>query len=158
MSQTKSFRLVSSGNDLMIEEVGFDFIGRVEVPSGSYRVLVDGGKVVAVVDKIEDAAPALVDYIKNQPHPWEQREPSTYMRRSDILSGELCVQQEPLGFWSVYRMQSEILLYDGRPAAFATAEEAMRVADTHAYDPAEEDFSDGYCWHEMDHDLVKVTH
>jgi hypothetical protein len=62
----------------------------------------------------------------------------------DTPFGELCVLQEPLGFWSIYRNDSTILLYDGRPAAFRTADEAKAAADVHKPDELGERSKDGF--------------
>jgi hypothetical protein len=44
------------------------------------------------------------------------------------------VVQEKAGSWSVYRNSKYRLLRDGKPATFATLEEAQRAADAHQHD------------------------
>ncbi len=150
MSQEAEYRFKACGDQLYVEEKGTRFwTGSVEVASGKHRVRNSDGEIVAVVDKIGDAIPLLVAHYKTHPPPWKHEKPTEY-EPEDPISGELFIGQEPVGFWSIYRMQSQILLRDGRPAAFRTADEAKRVAHVHAYDAVDKRGDDGFSWHEMD--------
>jgi len=149
MSKQTAYCFKGYGDQLDVDEDGTHHsIGSVDLPSGRYHVRNFHYDIIATVDKIEDAVPVLLNYYDRHPAPWKHDKPTEYVRENPI-SGELLVLQEPLGFWSVYRMQSQILLHDGRPAAFRTANEAKSVADAHAHDRTDERNSDGYSWFEM---------
>ena len=81
-------------------------------------------------------------------HSSGQRSPTEYEKLTRF--GLLSVDQEPLEFWSVYRSQHDILLYNGKPAVFPTAEEGKRAADAHMRDELGKLGKDGFEWFSMD--------
>ena len=91
---------------------------------------------VAVVRSLDEAIPALIAYFWKHPPPWE----GTATRTKLTGYGVLDVEQEQSGRW-VARFNGDPLLRDGKPALFATREEAQRLADLHVSDGF-----DGYAW------------
>ena len=77
----------------------------------------------------------------------EQESPTEYEKLTPF--GLLSVGQEPLGFWSVYRNLHTILLHDGKPAAFRTAEKAKAAADAHMRDELGKASKDSFEWFSM---------
>jgi hypothetical protein len=69
--------------------------------------------------------------------------------RRTLTSGLLSVWQEPLGYWSAYRNHHTILLRDGRPAAFRTADQAKTAVDAHLCDELGKPSTDGFEWFSM---------
>jgi hypothetical protein len=63
--------------------------------------------------------------------------------------------QDQLEFWSVVRGQRDLLLRDGMPAAFRSADEALREADAHSRDELGKVSKDGYEWLLMDRTLTR---
>jgi hypothetical protein len=156
MSQDNDYLFTANGNQLEIAEGDMPNcpIGSVEIPLGRLCVRNHEGKVVAVVHEFKDAIPALILSYKANIPPWTHPKPTEYVIK-DCLADELRVMQDALGSWSVYRLQSQILLHHGRPAAFRTADEAKKVALDHVYDLTDRVSNDGYCWLEMDANLVR---
>ena len=143
-----SYLFQPSGRSIRILKPEAEFIlGYVDLPPEGYRVLSPDGDAVAVVKELDDALPALIDHHEKHPAQWEQESPTEHEKLTPF--GLLSVGQEPLGHWSVYRNLHTILLHDGRPAAFRTAEEGKAVADAHTRYEMGEKSSDGYVWFSM---------
>jgi hypothetical protein len=131
-----------------------DFIvGRVyplNGKEGPYRVEADVGPMgretfeAGVVNSLSDAIPVFLAYYEKYPLRWDcilnEHEKFT-------LYAFLLVKQDKHGDWVAYR-DNYRLLRDGKPARFATSEEAKRAADTHELDgyPNAKEVSDGLAW------------
>lgn len=50
----------------------------------------------------------------------------------------------------MYRSLHDILLFNGKPAVFRTAEEAKHAADAHMHDELDKPSKDGFEWFSMD--------
>jgi hypothetical protein len=90
---------------------------------------------VAILNSINEAIPALLTYYEDYPPRWERESGTGYTKLTPF--GLLLVEQDQFGPWSAYRYYTEWyhpLLRDGKPAIFATAEEAQRAADAHVRD------------------------
>jgi hypothetical protein len=142
-----SYLFQPSGRSIRILDPDAEFIlGYIDLPKEGYRVQSPDGATVAVVKDPDDALPLLIDYHEKHPAQWEQESPTEYEKLTQF--GLLSVGQEPLGFWSVYRNLHTILLQDGKPAAFRTAEEAKAAADAHMRDELGK-ARDGFEWFSM---------
>jgi hypothetical protein len=136
------------GQSIRIIDPDAEFLfGHVDLPQEGYRVQDAQGNTIAVVNSINDALPILLDHYEKHPPQWMQDSVTEYSK--DTRFGLLSVGQEPLGFWSVYRNYHTILLHNGKPSVFRTADEAKAAADAHLRDETGEVSSDGYEWFSM---------
>jgi hypothetical protein len=103
------------------------------------------GRSVAIVNSLDDAIPAFIEYYKNNPVPWEQERPALYWRHTMFVA--LRVEQDQQGHWLAYR-DDYPLLEDTKPARFATCADAQRAADAHELDlfPNAKVIEDGLSW------------
>lgn len=128
-------------------------LGYIEPYETKYRVrhdqiVDDEWDDVAIVNSIDEAIPALLTYYEKHPR-WEHLKATEYTKLTPF--GLLLVEQNQFGSWSAYRYYTDCyrpLLRDGKPAIFATVEEAQRAADAHLRDdyPNAEATGDGLSW------------
>lgn len=137
------------------------YVRPLQLGSGLYRVENSEGDEIAVVKSIDEAIPALAAYYKKNPPRWERVSETdllmcctphscTYMIK-ETQFGPLWVDLIKPGNWLVYRQTNGTdhpLLRDGKPAIFATCEEAQHAADAHFRDgyPNSETINDGFSW------------
>jgi hypothetical protein len=120
-------------------------VGYVTARGPRYHVQTDEDDEIAFVKSIGEAIPALVAYYEAHPPQW-QRESDTRLIKN-MQFGLLQVEQDKPGQWLAYRNDHDHpLVREGKPAIFATSEEAQRAADTHARDgyPNSETIYDGF--------------
>jgi hypothetical protein len=117
---------------------------------GPYEVISSIGpsyqrNAVGVVNSLDDAIPAFIDYYKKNPVSWERESPALFWRHTMFVS--LRVEQDQQGRWLAYR-EDYPLLEDTKPARFATCVEAQRAADAHELDlfPDAKVTDDGLSW------------
>jgi hypothetical protein len=132
-----------------------DFIaGRVRPLNGGngpFRITADlvpddcASDVIAVVDLIEEAIPALAVYYEKNPPRWECRTATRYVKLTQFAV--LRVEQGNRRNWLAYR-DDYPMLRDGQFAEFATREEARCAADAHLLDmyPTAKAICDGLSW------------
>lgn len=150
-----AFSLIKTSDyDYVILNDDADFIVARVYPlnghQGSYRVIDAVGPSgqlndVGVVQSLDGAIPAFIEYYKTNPAPWEQEKPALYWRHTMFAS--LRVEQDRQGYWLAYR-DDYPLLKDSMPARFATCADAQRAADAHELDlfPNAKVIDDGYSW------------
>ena len=117
---------------------------------GPYRVTADVGPLgretteAGTVNSLSDAIPAFLAYYEKYPLRWDWIYNEWW---KNTLYANLLVARDQQGYWSAYRDEYP-LLRDGKPARFATSEEAKRAADTHELDgyPNAKEVSDGLSW------------
>lgn len=97
-----------------------------------YCVRDDEGDEIAVVSSINEAIPVLQDLYEKHPRQWQRCSGTFYSKTTQC--GWLDVEQGQSGLWVAYRNGASPLLRDGKPALFASAEEARRAADAHLRD------------------------
>jgi len=120
-------------------------VGYVRPRDAKYRVQNDYGDDVVLVNSIDEAIPALLDYYEEHPPRWECDSPTGYTRLSQF--GLLMVEQDQSG-WLAYRYRNECycpLLRDGEPAIFTTSVAAQQAADAHVRDDCEA-HAEGFSW------------
>lgn len=149
------YLLAPHGDYFAIVHVGSSAcLGYVNACGAKYRVQHDQWDDdewddVAIVNSIDEAIPALLTYYEDYPPRWEHLRATAYTKLTPF--GLLLVEQDQFGPWSAYRYHTDWyhpLLRDGKPAIFATAEEAQRAADAHVRDdyPNAEATDDGLSW------------
>ena len=131
-----------------------DFIvGRVYPLNGlrGFRVSADltpddcDDDVVAIVQSLGDAVPALAAYYERNRPRWQRESATRYTEWT--LFALLAVEQDESGNWLPKR-DDYPMLRNGQPAIFATREQAQRAADAHLLDyyPHSEIVDDGLAW------------
>jgi hypothetical protein len=127
-------------------------LGYVNPCGAKYRVQNDGSDddecgEVAVVNSIDDAIPALLTYYEKHPPKWDRESATVFTKLSQF--GLVQVELGQSG-WSAYRYHDDYyhsLLRDGKPAIFATAEDARRAADARVRDNyPNSETDDGLSW------------
>lgn len=143
---------IKYGDHYAILDDDADFIvGRVHpLDQGGFRVSADlapdwGDSVVGVVQTFGDAIPALIAYYKRNPPQWRREDAMRYAKFTQFAF--LRVAQDETGNWLPNR-DGYPMLRNGKPAIFATREEAQRAADAHLLDyyPNCEVVDDGLSW------------
>lgn len=117
---------------------------------GPYSVTADVGPMgrettaAGIVNSLSDAIPAFLAYYKKYPLGWDWVHDEWW---KSTLYAILLVKQGKDLQWSAYR-DGYPLLRDGRPARFATSEQAKRAAETHELDgyPDAKEVSDCLGW------------
>jgi hypothetical protein len=101
--------------------------------------------VVAVVQSLDGAIPALAAYYEQNPAQWQRETATRYAKFTQFAF--LRVEQDKEGRWRPKR-DDYPMLRNGAPATFATREEAQRAADAHLLDyyPNYEIIDDGLSW------------
>ena len=120
-------------------------VGYVSLRGGSYEISDEDSKVVSVVSSLDEAIPALVAYLEqNPPKMWEREGVNRYTKNTEYAV--LRVEWEQAG-WLAFRDDC-VLMQNGQSAVFATPEEAQRVADAHYREgyPNSEFVFDGFAW------------
>jgi hypothetical protein len=140
------FQLGGCGIRILDPDAEF-ILGYIVLPKGGHRVQSPDGSTVAIVEDLDEALSVLIDHHEKHPAQWEQESPTEFEKLTPF--GLLSVGREPLGFWSVYRNLHTILLQDGKPAAFGTAEKAKEAADAHMGDELGKASKDGFAWLSM---------
>jgi hypothetical protein len=99
----------------------------------------------AIVRQAPRRSPSTAHYERHPPA-WERVNEARYTK--DTQFGGLDVKQDEQGAWVASRGIDCALLRDGKPARFATRQEAQRIADMHADDTFANSvpINDGYCW------------
>jgi hypothetical protein len=125
-------------------------LGYIDPYGAKYRVQNDGWDEVAIVDSTDEAISALLTYYETHLPQWKRTSAITYTLLTPF--GLFQIEQDPSGQWLAYRFHLDYhcpLLREGKPAVFATAEEAQSVAYAHVCDdyPNTEATSDGLSWH-----------
>jgi hypothetical protein len=128
------------------------FVGRVYPLDGQgFRVTADlapddcDDDLVAIVQSLGDAIPALAAYYERNRPRWERKSATRYTEWT--LFALLAVEQDQRGNWLAKR-DDYLMLRNGKPELFATREEAQRAADAHLLDyyPNSETVDDGLSW------------
>jgi hypothetical protein len=151
----KSFRIVNA-------DAAFA-MGHVHLQGGRYHVscVVSDDEVdVAVVKSLNEAIPAFVAYFVSHPPRWEPTDQKGWVITGPVAQRDnaprytkstdfalMRVEREQSARWVASR-DDYPLLRDGKPATFATREEAQHVADLHEREgyPHSEPINDGYTW------------
>ena len=122
------------------------YVGYVALRGARYHVENGDDDEIAVVKSLDDAIPALAAYYEENPPQWEYESETRYAKLTQF--GPLRVEQDQPGQWVAYRNDDYPLLREGKPATFATSEEAQRAADAHAPEgyPNSETIYDGFAW------------
>lgn len=107
-------------------------IGYADARGAKYCVRNDEGDEIAVVNSINEAIPVLQDSDEKHPRQWQRYSATLYSKTSQC--GWLDVEQDQSGQWLANRNGVSPLLRNGKPALFATAEEARCAADAHLRD------------------------
>jgi hypothetical protein len=128
-------------------------VGRVYPLDGGrgFRVTADlapddcDDDTVAIVRSLGDAVQTLAAYYKRNPPRWERESATRYTEWTQFAL--LAVEQDQRGYWLPLR-DSYPMLRNGKPATFATREEAQRVAGAHLLDhyPNSKTVDDGLTW------------
>jgi hypothetical protein len=101
---------------------------------------------IATVNSLDEAIRVFTAHYERHPPTWERVNEARYTK--DTHFGGLDVKRDEQGSWVASRGIDCALLRDGKPARFATRQEAQRLADLHE----DEDFAnsvrinDGYRW------------
>lgn len=149
MTFQPKYHFVPEGHSIRIDDLEADvLLGYVDCPCEQYPVKTWEGDTIAYVNSVGAAITILLDHYEKHPPQWKQDSATEYAKPTPF--GLLSVGQEPLGFWSVYRSMHDILLYDGKPAVFRTADEAKCAADAHMRDELDKPSEDGFEWFSMD--------
>jgi hypothetical protein len=122
-------------------------LGYIDLSKSGLQVKNADGDNIGIIDSLDDAIPVLLDQYEKHPPQWQEDSVTEFAKFTRF--GQLSVGQEPLGFWSVYRNLHDVLLYDGKPAVFRTAEEAKDAADAHMRDELGKLSDDGFEWFSM---------
>ena len=119
-------------------------VGYVSLRRGSYEITDYDGEFITVVRSLDEAIPALMLYIEQNPPQWECEGVTRYTKNTEYAV--LRVEWEQEG-WLAYRDDC-VLMQNGQGAIFSTSEEAQRVADAHYCDgyPNSEFVFDGFAW------------
>jgi hypothetical protein len=129
-----------------------DFVvGRVyPLHGGGFRVSADlapdwSDGDVGVVQSLVDAIPELAAYYERNPPRWQREGAARFVKLTQFAL--VRVEQEKQGNWLAYR-DDYPMLRDGKPAIFATCEDAQRAADAHLLDnyPSFKPIEDGLSW------------
>jgi hypothetical protein len=130
----------------ILSDVSDCCVGYVDLRGARYHVENDDGDEIAVVRSLNDAIPAIIAYYEENPPRWEYESETRYSKLTQF--GPLRVEQDQPGHWLAYRNYDYPLLREGKPATFATSEEAQRAADAHAPEgyPNSETIYDGFAW------------
>jgi hypothetical protein len=123
---------------ILNEDANF-IVGRVYPLNGSqgpYKVSSGIGPShqqdqIGVVNSLNEAIPAFVDFYKKHPVPWEQESSALYWRHTMFTI--LRVERDQQGHWRAYR-DDYPLLQDTKPARFGKCVDARRAADVHELD------------------------
>jgi hypothetical protein len=120
-------------------------VGYVALRGRSYEIRDDDSAVITVVRSLEEAIPALVAYVENNPPQWEREDVTRYTKNTEYAV--LRVELERPKQWLAFRDDC-VLMQNGQSAIFLTSEEARRVADAHYRDgyPNSEFIFDGFAW------------
>jgi hypothetical protein len=140
--------LAPRGDGFAIVHVESNYhVGYIYPRGTKYRVQNDDSDDIAIVSSIDKAIPVLLTFYEKHPPRWQRCFSATQgaqlfgleVELSQLASpfGLLDVEQSQLG-WLAYRhARSECrcpLLRDGKPAIFATCEEAQQAAEAHLCD------------------------
>jgi hypothetical protein len=119
-------------------------VGYVRLRGGSYEIKDEHSEVVTVVGSLNEAIPALVAYLEQNPPQWEHGGVFRYTKNTEYAV--LRVEWEKAG-WLAFRDDC-VLMQNGQSAIFSTPEEAQRVADAHYREgyPNSEFIFDGFAW------------
>lgn len=135
------------------------YIRPLPARSGSpkYKVTNDFGRVVAVVNSLNEAIAALAAYYEANPPQWKPERESEFCRSEADMRCPRYIKETQFGplwvdgitptQWIAYRNECELLL-DGIIAVFNSCEEAQRNADAHERDgyPNSKPIIDGFSW------------
>lgn len=134
------------------------YVRPLQLGSGLFRVENNEGDEIAVVRSIAEAIPALAAYYEKNPPQWKPETETPGRSKAPINAyikmtqfGYLRVNQIKPEPWLAYRQTcgtDHPLLRGGKPAIFATREEAQRAADAHLHDgyPNSKMIDDGFSW------------
>lgn len=113
--------------------------------AGRYEVRDENGKI-ALAQSLNDVIPALLRLYERYRACWEGNDENGFGKLTHYGNAE--VKRELSGAWAVFRNDGYRVLKDGKPAAFACADEARKVADAHLADglPRAKQINDGYAW------------
>ncbi len=129
---------------------GCSDVGVAYERGGKYHVAPTSaeGKTTTIVGSASQIIPALLDYCEKHPAPWEDDGAGGYVKWTHFGDGMVELGQS--GLWTASRNDGSSLLKGGKPASFATAEEAQRAVDVHLGDdlnlPGFETIDDGFTW------------
>src|SRR5581483_3598683 len=121
-------------------------VGYARFRDGNYHIQGACCEKVGVVRSINDVIPTLRDYYAKHPAQWEGDSAEGYQKFA--INGYARVERHKLGHWIVFRNDGHQLLQHGKPAIFATAEDARKAADAYFCNdlPPTEKIEDGYTW------------
>jgi hypothetical protein len=124
-------------------------VGHVYRDGNRYRVTrsyVEGDINIATVTSPDEAIPVFAAHYHRHPPEWTRVNDAYYAK--DTHFGGLDVRRNEQGAWVGSRGVDCLLLRDGKPATFATRQEAQRMADIHADDSYANSvpINDGYSW------------
>ena len=168
-NKEKYLLLKFAGNECKIANDDADFIvGAARLidpnaPGSNFEVSDGDGRVIAIVQTIDEIIPTFALYQEANPPRWQDertfeiilwdspvadklRRGARYIKETDY--GRLLVDEIAPGQWAVSREDHHLLSENGAVAIFANRHEAQRVADAHFRDgyPNSEAVSDGYSW------------
>ena len=167
-NKEKYLLLKFAGNECKIANDDADFIVGAarpidpNAPGSNFEVSDGDGRVIAIVQTIDEIIPAFALYREANPPRWQDertfeiilwdspvadklRSGARYIKETDF--GRLLVDEIAPGQWVTSR-EDHHLLSNGAVAIFANRHEAQRVADAHFRDgyPNSEPVNDGYSW------------
>jgi len=121
-------------------------LGDVKRRGKKYNVRNGEGETVAAVKSVADAIPVLLRHYEYYPPKWERDTATQFTKMTPFAFLEIV--QGAFGMWYVHRNTRHTLLRDGKPAMFATVQDAQRVADAHLRDglPNSDTPVDGFVW------------
>jgi hypothetical protein len=108
------------------------FLSYVVLRGSKYHVCNSEGKKVAVVNRPEESWPAVKKYYLENPR-WFRDGSSQYFKITSS-GGLLQVERKPSGKWVAYCNLDRLLNDDGKPAIFASLEDAQRAAEERLFD------------------------